>query len=251
LDLSDLEGSLGMMALEQAQQLVRFLENGQQNEANLLLEEVYREQFADHIYKQVGVLTRELHDSLKNFQLDNRVSEIAKDDIPDARDRLNYVISKTEVAANKTMDSVDRCMPIADKLHQSLLDVRPQWNQLMRGRVELSEFKGLCHRIDDLLSQIEGDSSELRGELMEILMAQDFQDLTGQIIRRVITLVNEVEQRLVEILTVFGNNQLEQQTDQTTHTSAEPEGPIMNPHERSDAVSSQDEVDDLLSSLGF
>lgn len=123
-------------------------------------------------------------------------------------DRLHYVIEKTELAANKTMDAVDCCLPIADNLHDCLQQVRPQWNELMYGRIELSEFKALCHRIDKLLVQVEGDSTELRGQLTEILMAQDFQDLTGQIIRRVITLVNEVEGRLVEILTVFsGQNQ--------------------------------------------
>lgn len=149
------------------------------------------------------MLTRDLHEALKNFQIDERFSEIATDEIPDARERLHYVIQKTEVAANKTMDAVDRCMPIADKLHESLLLIRPEWNGLMNGRIELMHFKSLCHRIDDLLSQVEGDSSELRGELTEILMAQDFQDLTGQIIKRVINLVNEVEKRLVEILTVL------------------------------------------------
>ncbi|SHO55922.1 protein phosphatase CheZ [Vibrio quintilis] len=242
-----------MISLEQARELVQFLENEQQDDANSLLIDIYQSSAAEHqIFQQIGSLTRELHESLKEFTLDVRIGEIAKDEIPDAKDRLAYVISKTETAANKTMDSVDRCMPIADKLHQSLLSVRPQWNELMRGRVELAEFKALCHRIDDILSQIEGDSTELRSELMEILMAQDFQDLTGQIIRRVIELVNEVEQRLVEILTVFGTaNQQEQQIDKSHQPSSEPEGPIMNPHEREDAVASQDEVDDLLSSLGF
>ncbi|EGR00014.1 chemotaxis phosphatase, CheZ family protein [Vibrio cholerae HC-61A2] len=203
------------------------------------------------MFKEIGMLTRDLHEALKNFQIDERFSEIATDEIPDARERLHYVIQKTEVAANKTMDAVDRCMPIADKLHESLLLIRPEWNGLMNGRIELMHFKSLCHRIDDLLSQVEGDSSELRGELTEILMAQDFQDLTGQIIKRVINLVNEVEKRLVEILTVFGAAQKEQKADKATVASIEPEGPILNPHERIDAVSSQDEVDDLLSSLGF
>jgi chemotaxis protein CheZ len=241
-----------MIELVQAQQLVQLLESGKQDEANSLLVEIYKAKSADPMFRQIGELTRELHESIKGFSVDDRMSEIATAEIPDAKDRLHYVISKTEVAANKTMDAVDRCMPIADKLHQSLLDVRPQWNELMKGRIELSEFKTLCHKIDGILSQIEGDSSELRSELMDILMAQDFQDLTGQIIRRVITLVSEVEQRLVDILTVFGTSQLEQEeADKTEHKSTDPEGPILNPHERSDAVSSQDEVDDLLSSLGF
>ncbi|EOX3446757.1 protein phosphatase CheZ [Vibrio paracholerae] len=239
-----------MISLEQAKELVQLLEQGQQSEANRLLTDVY-ESTNNPMLKEIGMLTRDLHESLKNFHIDDRFSEIATDEIPDARGRLQYVIQKTEVAANKTMDAVDRCMPIADKLHESLLLIRPEWNGLMNGRIELMHFKSLCHRIDDLLSQVEGDSSELRGELTEILMAQDFQDLTGQIIKRVINVVNEVEKRLVEILTVFGAAQKEQKADKATVSSIEPEGPILNPHERIDAVSSQDDVDDLLSSLGF
>ncbi|EGR4164303.1 protein phosphatase CheZ [Vibrio cholerae] len=239
-----------MISLEQAKELVQLLEQGRQDDANRLFTYVY-ESANNPMFKEIGMLTRDLHEALKNFQIDERFSEIATDEIPDARERLHYVIQKTEVAANKTMDAVDRCMPIADKLHESLLLIRPEWNGLMNGRIELMHFKSLCHRIDDLLSQVEGDSSELRGELTEILMAQDFQDLTGQIIKRVINLVNEVEKRLVEILTVFGAAQKEQKADKATVTSIEPEGPILNPHERIDAVSSQDEVDDLLSSLGF
>ncbi|EGQ8491694.1 protein phosphatase CheZ [Vibrio paracholerae] len=239
-----------MISLEQAKELVQLLEQGRQDDANRLFTYVY-ESANNPMFKEIGMLTRDLHEALKNFQIDERFSEIATDEIPDARERLHYVIQKTEVAANKTMDAVDRCMPIADKLHESLLLIRPEWNGLMNGRIELMHFKSLCHRIDDLLSQVEGDSSELRGELTEILMAQDFQDLTGQIIKRVINLVNEVEKRLVEILTVFGAAQKEQKADKATVSSIEPEGPILNPHERIDAVSSQDEVDDLLSSLGF
>jgi chemotaxis protein CheZ len=244
-----------MITLEQAEKLVDLLKGEQQEEANQLLVDICKGSAQHPMFEQIGALTRELHNALVDFQTNERMQVIANDEIPDARDRLEYVISKTEVAANKTMDSVDRCMPIADSMHESLLKVRPKWNELMHGRIELSEFKALCHDIDSLLSQVEGDSSELRGQLTEILMAQDFQDLTGQIIRRVITLVTEVEQRLVDILTVFGANQLEEnsiineQRDSKSHS--EPEGPIINPHERNDAVSSQDEVDDLLSSLGF
>ena len=174
-------------------------------------------------------------------------------------------IDKTEGAANKTMDAVDRCMPIADNLHEGLLQVRPQWNELMHGRIELNEFKALCHRIDTLLGEVEGDSSELRGQLTEILMAQDFQDLTGQVIRRVIELLREVEESLIHMLKVFGSPldgkssksevieekdiesslQVEKELDQVA------EGPIIDALERDDVVSDQDDVDDLLSSLGF
>ncbi len=246
-----------MISLEQAKSLVQMLENDEQEQANRLVASIY--EGTEHpMLQEIGALTRELHDSLKQFNLEQRMTEIAQDEIPDARDRLTYVIEKTELAANKTMDAVDRCLPIADNLHDGLQQVRPQWNELMRGRIELSEFKALCHLIDGLLVQVEGDSTELRGQLTEILMAQDFQDLTGQIIRRVITLVNEVESRLVDIITVFSGNNPEEQTqvsempaDKTVKPSIEAEGPILHPEQREDAVSSQDEVDDLLSSLGF
>ncbi|EOU2462295.1 protein phosphatase CheZ [Vibrio navarrensis] len=246
-----------MISLEQAKSLVELLENGEQAQADALVASIYEDK-GSLMLQEIGVLTRDLHDALKNFAFDQRMTEIAQDEIPDARDRLQYVIDKTEVAANKTMDAVEHCLPIADNLHQCLLQVRPQWNELMRGRIELSEFKALCHRIDELLVQVEGDSTELRSQLTEILMAQDFQDLTGQIIRRVINLVNEVEGRLVEILTVFAANKpLKESVLDTTPSAnkeksgSEPEGPILHPELREDAVASQDEVDDLLSSLGF
>ncbi|HIF5695619.1 TPA: protein phosphatase CheZ [Vibrio parahaemolyticus] len=246
-----------MISLEQAKSLVQMLENGEQDQANMLVASLY-EGTENPVLQEIGTLTRDLHDSLKQFNLDQRMTEIAKDEIPNARDRLHYVIEKTELAANKTMDAVDCCLPIADNLHDCLQQVRPQWNELMYGRIELSEFKALCHRIDKLLVQVEGDSTELRGQLTEILMAQDFQDLTGQIIRRVITLVNEVEGRLVEILTVFSGQKpteqvqvLSEPADKKIKQSSEAEGPILHPELREDAVSSQDEVDDLLSSLGF
>ncbi|CED72016.1 protein phosphatase CheZ [Aliivibrio wodanis] len=238
-----------MISLTDAKELVALLEDGKQEEADQFVASLVPPS-EQPILQEVGSLTRDLHESLKNFKLDHRVVAIANDEIPDARDRLQYVIDKTEMAANKTMDAVDRSLPIADELHGGLLQVRPQWNSLMKGRIELTQFKDLCHNIDGLLTQVEGNSSELRNELTNILMAQDFQDLTGQIIKRVITLVQEVEDRLVDILTLFKvEEQLE--AEEEVIKPSEAEGPILNPHEREDAVASQDDVDDLLASLGF
>lgn len=239
-----------MISLEQAKELVSLLENGQQTEANALVKALVVDN-PDPMLAEVGKITRQLHDSLIHFRLDERINDLAKNDIPDARERLLYVIDKTEQAANKTMDAVEATLPIADQLHQSLSQVHPQWQRLMTGDIGLHDFKALCHDIDLLLVQVEGDSSILRSQLTDILMAQDYQDLTGQIIRRVIELVHEVEDRLVEILKAFG---MEQETPIPVDDKAAriaPEGPIMNPEQRNDVVESQDDVDDLLSSLGF
>jgi len=239
-----------MISLEQANELVALLEKGKQEEANNIVLSLLKGK-ENPIVNEVGALTRDLHDALDQFKFDPRMSVIANEEIPDARDRLEYVMTKTELAANRTMDAVERSLPIADKLHESLLLVRPTWNELMKGRIELSEFKTLCVHIDGLLTQVEGDSTELRSQLTEILMAQDFQDLTGQVISRVIILVREVEERLVDILTTFGIDTIDEEVDANKNASIEAEGPILNPHEREDVVSSQDDVDDLLSSLGF
>lgn len=239
-----------MISLDQAKQLVSLLEDGKQDEANLLVQTVVSDS-RDPVYAEVGKLTRQLHDSLANFRLDPRINDLAKTEIPDARDRLTYVIDKTESAANKTMDAIDSIEPLADRLNDSLLQVHPKWKRLMGGQIALNEFKSLCHEIDSLLVQVEGDKDELRSHLTEILMAQDFQDLTGQIIRRVIELVHEVEDQLVEILKAFGMEQ-EDRSDALKEASVlTPEGPIVNSEERVDVMSSQDDVDDLLSSLGF
>ncbi|MCG7586472.1 protein phosphatase [Photobacterium proteolyticum] len=239
-----------MISLDQAKQLVSLLEDGKQDEANTLVQGLVSDS-RDPVYAEVGKLTRQLHDSLANFRLDPRLNDLAKNEIPDARDRLSYVIDKTESAANKTMDAIDSIEPLADRLNDSLSQVHPQWKRLMGGQIALNEFKLLCHEIDSLLVQVESDNNALRSHLTEILMAQDFQDLTGQIIRRVIELVHEVEDQLVEILKAFGMEQEDRSDALTEACVLTPEGPIVNTEERENVMSSQDDVDDLLSSLGF
>lgn len=239
-----------MISLDQAKQLVTLLEDGKQDEADMLVQTLVSDS-RDPVYAEVGKLTRQLHDSLENFRLDPRINDIAKTEIPDARDRLSYVIDKTEAAANKTMDAVDSIQPLADKLHDTLQQVQPQWQRLMNGQIELTEFKSLCHEIDRLMIQADKDCSVFRSNLTDILMAQDFQDLTGQIIRRVIELVHEVEDQLVDILKAFGMEQEDSSEALKEARLLSPEGPIVNSEERADVMSSQDDVDDLLSSLGF
>ncbi|RXJ72931.1 protein phosphatase [Veronia nyctiphanis] len=250
-----------MISLDQARELVSLLEDGKQEDANAMLASLV-DDASNPLFNEVGKLTRQLHNSLTNFSLDRRVSDLATSEIPDAKDRLNFVIEKTETAANRTMDAVEATLPIADNLSTCLSQVRPQWNALMSGRIELDRFKELCHQIDGLLGQVEGDTTTLQSQLHEILMAQDFQDLTGQVIRRVIDLVHEVEHQLVEILTAFGMHQHDEKSEHPAvsvesvskeESAVMAEGPIVNEQERQDkaVMQSQDDVDDLLSSLGF
>ena len=239
-----------MITIDQAKELVSLLENGNQDAANELLGKIALDS-SNPLFIEVGKLTRQLHNSLADFRLDPRVNDLAINEIPHAKDRLQFVMEKTEIAANRTMDAVEATLPIADNLKEGLAEVRPQWNNLMGGKIDVNNFKNLCHQIDQLLTQLEGDTTKLHGQLTEILMAQDFQDLTGQVIRRVIEMVQEVEKQLVDILTVFRLDAEDLNIEQKTDIKAE--GPIVTEEKRQEkhVMQSQDDVDDLLSSLGF
>ncbi|MGL5285124.1 chemotaxis phosphatase, CheZ [Aeromonas sp. RU39B] len=239
-----------IITLEQARMLVAYLEQDEFGKADELLAEVCVPN-ANTLFEKVGQLTRQLHDSLQEFRLDPRIPVMATHEIPDARENLTYVIDMTDKAANRTMDAVEASLPIADRLNDSIQSVLPGWQALMTRELNVGQFKVLCHQLDDFLKSSEVDADTLRKLLTEILMAQDFQDLTGQMIRRVIKLVQEVEVKLVEMLTMFGDVAPAEVPKPTLRNTIEAEGPIINTEHRDDVVNGQDDVDDLLSSLGF
>ena len=246
------------ISLEQARQLVVYLENGEQDKADqLIIDAASKEQ--SELFAEVGKLTRQLHDALKNFELDTRLADLTTDAIPDAKQRLNYVMEMTENAANKTMDAVEASLPIAQQLADEISQIKPTWDRLMNREIELGEFKTLCHSLDKFMNNSQTKTDELQGLMTNVLMAQDFQDLTGQVIRRVIELVREVEDSLIHLLTAFGSQEDSEtkivapaiEKAPAENTLAGPEGPIIDKESRDDVVSGQDDVDDLLSSLGF
>ncbi|MFC3200394.1 protein phosphatase CheZ [Alteromonas oceani] len=241
------------ITLDEAKQLVTFLEEGDTDSANALLDAVTMKESVE-LFAEVGKLTRQLHDSLNNFQLDERIAGLANEDIPDAQTRLTYVIEETEKAANTTMDAVEQSMSIVETMKGQLDSLMPEWKKLMNREIELDEFKSMCLDLDKHLESSVADADKMMGLLTEVLMAQGYQDLTGQVIRRVIELVKEVEDSLVHMLTVFGGAEATKAT-KTSQPKVEKaivaEGPIIDAESRDDVVSGQDDVDDLLSSLGF
>ena len=245
-----------LVSLDEARLLVEYLEKGEREQANALVDAITMRESTE-LFSEVGKLTRQLHDSLNTFQIDERLAHLTSDEIPDAQSRLTYVIEETEKAANATMDAVEKSMPLAEGLNERLIKIMPEWQKLMGRQIELGEFKQLCGDLDKLLSDATADSAILNSLLTEVLMAQGYQDLTGQVIRRVIELVKEVEDSLVSMLTAFGNvDGLElvednPQTSPKKTDTVKAEGPIIDAESRDDVVSGQDDVDDLLSSLGF
>ncbi len=241
----------GRISLEQARSLVVFLESDQQDAADAIIAEI-QNPINSELFAEIGKLTRQLHDSLTNFQVDSRLNDLATTDIPDAKERLNFVITRTEEAANKTMDAVEAIFPVVDTIAEQVATVNPSWTKLMNNELDLKEFKSLCIDIDTLLKNTGKETQHIHSLMTDVLMAQDFQDLTGQVIRKVIELVREVEESLINMLTAFGLSAEKAQGPSNPKVGENlVEGPIVNAANRDDVVEDQDDVDDLLSSLGF
>lgn len=201
------------------------------------------------LYQEVGKLTRELHDAISAFGMDDRITDMTNHDIPDARQRLNFVITKTADAADRTLTAVEESIPICENMEQQAVSILESWRQFTQREMDVEGFRKLSREIDGfLLTQSDGFSA-IKGHLNDVLMAQDFQDLTGQIITRVINLVAEVEGNLVSLIKVAGLSEHNEQSREKS--KQELEGPAVPGVDSGDTVSGQDEVDDLLSSLGF
>ena len=198
------------------------------------------------LYQDMGKLTRELHDAIANFGMDDRIATMAEHSIPDARERLNYVISKTDEAANKTLEAVEESIPICDSLNNQALELHATWQKFINRELSADQFRKLSKDINNFFVNTY-ELSKIKDHLTAVLLAQEYQDLTGQIIKKVINLVGEVEDNLVGLIKLTGAPQIEAPKDEKSSL----DGPPVPGLAHADTVSGQDEVDDLLSSLGF
>lgn len=143
---------------------------------------------AGELYAGIARLSRSLQQNLRELGLDSRLGHLAGNDMPDARLRLDHVVQMTEEAAHRTLDLVDDGRAVAD----GLADVRAHLARL--------HAQSLVHGLLDTCLAVGDAESRLRTTLTALAQAQEYQDLSGQIIRRVIELLRQVEGALVELL---------------------------------------------------
>ncbi len=241
--------------LARARALVAALEQGDEQEADRVLDEIGRVR-QSVLFQEIGRLTRQLHDALTAFTLDARLAQLTEQEMPDARERLNYVITMTEQAANTTLNVVDEVLPMVAELSDKTASLSQRWQRFLQRQMPYDEFRELSRDITVFLGSLEQGLQRVQGQLNEVLMAQSFQDLTGQIIRRVIELVQQVEQSLLQLIRFAaqqkGYSAPKAKDDEAKDAKkVEAEGPVVPGVDKAEALSSQDEVDDLLSSLGF
>lgn len=200
----------------------------------------------EQAFNRVGQMARQLHDMLRGLGYD-KLLEKTVEAIPDATDRLAYVATLTEQAAWRVLNATDVAMPVQESLGAAGKSLAERWDSLYENRLSVEEFRALA---GDTRAFLGGKLPEAVGvtnaQLMEIMMAQDFQDLTGQVIKKVVTLAQELEKQMMVLLIDIIPEQ--RRTDEVGSLL---NGPVIKGDGRTDVVTNQTQVDDLLDSLGF
>ena len=190
------------------------------------------------VFQQLGLITRQLHDTLSQLGVMPRLQEAANG-LPDARSRLSYIAKKTGDAADKVLNSVD----MAKAEHHAIsAETRRIAQAIVSDPVKAVATGAVMNFVGD----VEAATARIDRHLTDIMMAQDFHDLTGQVVSKVVALAADLEDSLVKLLVQAAPAEQAQRVE-----SALLNGPVVNPEGRADVVADQGEVDDLLASLGF
>jgi chemotaxis protein CheZ len=186
---------------------------------------------SEEMFHRLGSITRQLHDALQQLGFAERLKD-SVGELPDAQSRLNYIARLTGEAAEKVLNSVD-----AAKAQQAeIVQVSGLLGELFPAKPALAQQLQKIRQCGELTDQ----------HLTDIMMAQDFHDLTGQVISRVVRLAATIEEQLLQLLV-----DVAPPAASVRVTGPELSGPVVDPQGRDDVATSQQDVDDLLASLGF
>lgn len=203
------------------------------------------EHSCEAVFHRIGQMTRQVHNTLRVLGSDDGLQE-AVQAIPDARQRLTYIAQMTEQAASRVLNATDIAQPIQNRIGGQAQALHARWDKLFANQLSVDEFKALSKETRTFIGEVEQASKDTNDQLMEIMMAQDFQDLTGQVIKKVVDMAQKLETELLQVLLEV--TPPEKRGDMPSGLM---NGPVINAAGRDDVVSTQEQVDDLLDSLGF
>jgi len=200
----------------------------------------------DEVFARIGQMTRGLHDSLHALGVDKLIEKAAQE-MPTARDRLGYVAKMTEQAAQRVLNATDAATPLQERIDAGASDLSQAWQTLLQSPAFAEDrYRALAAQTLAYLDQTRNDAGLTKQQLMTIMMAQDFQDLTGQVIKKVTEIAHGIEQQLVDLLLDYAPPELRRDAG-----SGLLNGPQIHPEGNPEVVAGQEQVDDLLDSLGF
>ena len=194
------------------------------------------------MFERLGGIVRLLHDSLRELGYDKALNE-ASSQITDAQDRLEYVASLTEQAANKVLNTLDDGMPAQDVLSKQSKAMEARWAELFAGKLSIDQFKALAGDSRSFAKAVTEATEAEKARLLDIMMAQDFQDITGQLIKKVVAITKTVEHELAELL--------RDNAPPALRDKLHPKPALMSGPALPSVALDQDNVDDLLADLGF
>src|SRR5574343_1938610 len=198
------------------------------------------------VFNRIGHMARALHDTLGQLGYD-KLLEKTVSALPDAKDRLTYVANLTEQAACRVLNATDIAGPLVDDIESGARALGQRWDKVFANEIGPQEFKLLAAETRAYLNQqLPQKTRDTHAQLTEIMMAQDFQDLTGQVIKKVVALAQDLESGLMNLLI-----EVVPETKRTEEVASLMNGPVINAEGRTDVVVNQEQVDDLLDSLGF
>ncbi len=197
------------------------------------------------LHERVGRLTRSLHDTLAELGYAEQLQEFASDTIPDTRARLAYVATMTEQAASRVLTAIEIARPLQDTLGNGAQNLTTRWDALYRNELSVEDFKALAGETREFLHAMPQQTRATNAQLQEIMMAQDFQDLTGQVIKKITECAHKMEGQLLQLLVDHAP------PGKRTEAIGLLNGPQINGKGRTDIVTNQAQVDELLESLGF
>jgi chemotaxis protein CheZ len=199
------------------------------------------------LFLDLRKLTGDLQSALQRFRVDSRLADLAEKDVPNARLRLDHVLKLTDEAAHRTLDLVEQSGPLAERTARSARGLVEAWQQFRDRKIAVEDFHRMVREMDAHLQATGVDMSKVRENLSEVLLAQGYQDLTGQIIRGVMKLVSELEIALVDLVRLSRSGTRSRPVSDETRRGFGPPIPGIN---SGPSVSGQQDVDALLSGLG-
>lgn len=198
------------------------------------------------VYTRLGQLTRQLYDAMCQLGYGDALERVARREIPDARERLAYIAEMSEQAAVRTLNAVEKIQPIQGALESASQRLGSRWDKLYEKRLSVEEFKRLSADTRDFMEEFSARTRKTNTLLLEIVVAQGFQDLTGQVIKKIFALARMMEQELLQLLV----DAIPPEKKATLGADFL-NGPVINPAGRDDVAVNQAQVDELLESLGF
>ncbi|MDR3353178.1 MAG: protein phosphatase CheZ [Zoogloeaceae bacterium] len=206
-----------------------------------------QESTQERVFQKIGQMARQLHTTLHELGYDKLLEQTVTTTIPDAKDRLAYVATLTEQAASRVLNATDIARPIVEEMERNAKNLGARWERVFANQMGVAEFRQLAEETRAcLVTDLPRTTEKLNAQLTEIMMAQDFQDLTGQVIKKIVSLAQDLEDGLVKALI-----DVVPVSKRSEEVASLMNGPVINAEGRADVVVNQQQVDDLLESLGF